>query len=64
MGSRGQTGKTEKQKQGGGGGSAGGGTSRLTDNQRRGNDDFTLRGIGDKINVVGQHKRGRKPKEK
>lgn len=32
----------------------------LTDNQKRGNDDFSKRGIGDELNVVGQKKRGRK----
>lgn len=31
----------------------------LSDNKKRGNDDFTRRGIGDQLNVVGQHQRGR-----
>ena len=65
MGGRGQTSSTTKQKQGGGqtaGGGVGSSSSKLTSNQKRGNDDFSRRGVGDKMGVVGQGKRGRKSK--
>ena len=72
MGSRGATGRTEKTRQrrgrteGGGnqGGRGGSGSGeRRTDNQKRGNDDFTRRGIGDAMTIVGQFKRGHKTTE-
>jgi len=60
MGSRGQAGKTEKQRQGGSGGSRGRSAVGGGGEGYRQSDDFTRRGVGDKIGVVGQHKRGRK----
>lgn len=70
MGSRGATGGTEKTHQKGrseGGGYQGrrgsGSRSELTENQKRGNDDFTRRGLGDKMGIVGQFRRGHKTNE-
>lgn len=59
MGGRGRSGELSKQSQGGGGFRSSGSSSR---NNSRGSssDDFTRKGVGDKLGVVGQYKRGRK----
>lgn len=61
MGARGQKSKTTKTSQNSGGRRFRG-EMRVIEGDRR-NDDFSRRGIGDKIDVIGQKKRGRKRKK-